>query len=336
MCNRRVRRRHIVPLVSGPAALLTLLLTSPSVAGTATAADALFEDARMDMERGAFSTACPKFKQSYEIDPGVGTLLNLAVCYESLGKLASAWSTYKAAAADARKSQQPDREELARKEVARLNPLLAKIRFLVSEEQRRIEGLRLTKDGEEIPEGVWDVPLPVDEGEFRLIASAPGYTSVELSVQAPGQGKILNFEVPLLKKEGAVDSSIAASPDSKDAGSGQGAGAGPWILSSVGLAVAATGGVFLGIGQATNSKALAICPNYPDEACSADEITDWQEYHRRAQSQHLVAYTAFGVGGAAVLGSIIWLVLASPKETGTQLAPWIAPEFVGLSVSDTF
>src|SRR3974390_1916574 len=45
-----------------------------------------------DMDAGDLVGACPKLLRSYRIDPGIGVLLRLALCYERAGKTASAWS----------------------------------------------------------------------------------------------------------------------------------------------------------------------------------------------------------------------------------------------------
>ena len=83
---------------------LSAVIFTPRVAaaqGDKATAEALFAEGRRLMSSGDYKTACPKFAASQKLDPGLGTSLNLADCYEKLGKTASAWAEFRDAAAAA-------------------------------------------------------------------------------------------------------------------------------------------------------------------------------------------------------------------------------------------
>ena len=56
--------------------------------------DTLFAEGRELLEKGKYPEAGAKLSRSEELAPAVGTLLNLAYCYEQLGKLRSAMEAY--------------------------------------------------------------------------------------------------------------------------------------------------------------------------------------------------------------------------------------------------
>src|SRR4029078_12457123 len=79
--------------------------------GDAAAAQALFDQARQLVSEVKCSEACPKFEESQRLDPGSGTLLNLADCYERQGKLATAWTKFLEAASAGETAGKTDREQ---------------------------------------------------------------------------------------------------------------------------------------------------------------------------------------------------------------------------------
>src|SRR4051794_36085324 len=92
-----------------------LAAASPARAQTATgAAAALFQEGRDLMDHNDPGQACPKFEASQRIEAKAGTLLNLAVCYQATGRVASAWVRFQSVADQFQKSGETARADFAR------------------------------------------------------------------------------------------------------------------------------------------------------------------------------------------------------------------------------
>src|SRR5690242_499417 len=72
-------------------------LADPSMADKALATR-LYDEAEKLMVSRSYAAACPKYAESQQRDPQLGTLLHLADCYEKSGKFTSAWVTFNEAA----------------------------------------------------------------------------------------------------------------------------------------------------------------------------------------------------------------------------------------------
>src|SRR3954470_7719713 len=96
-------------------------LAQPSPDARAAAA-ALFEDGRRLMGENKYAEACPKLEESQRVDPGMGTLYNLSVCFEAIGRTASAWVGFREVAQMASAAGQSDREKAARGKASALEP----------------------------------------------------------------------------------------------------------------------------------------------------------------------------------------------------------------------
>src|SRR3954462_4312170 len=85
------------------------------------AAEALFDEGRQLFAQGQIEQACRKFEQSQDVAPGVGILLYLGDCYERVGRLASAWATFRSAASKASASGQAERARVADEHARKLS-----------------------------------------------------------------------------------------------------------------------------------------------------------------------------------------------------------------------
>src|SRR5580765_1857550 len=101
---RAVRRELVFMLTfaSGVVSVSGLALAEPSDADRTLAA-ALFREGKALMDKGDFAPACAKLEESQRLDPGGGTILNLALCHEKEGRFARSWSEFTEAVTVARR-----------------------------------------------------------------------------------------------------------------------------------------------------------------------------------------------------------------------------------------
>lgn len=179
--------------------LLTLVIVSclsREVRADAAAAQALFDQGKKLMAEKKYAEACPKFEESQKLDPGLGTQTNLAICYESMGRTASAWSLYLDVASQAKATNQPDREKKARDAAKALEPKLSKLTIEVASPP---PGLEVKRNGQPVGQASWGTPLPVDPGEIQITAVAPAKKLWEttIKIEKPGETTV---KVPELEK----------------------------------------------------------------------------------------------------------------------------------------
>jgi hypothetical protein len=158
----------------------------------------LFKDARKLLEDGKIAEACRKFEESQRLDPGGGTLLNLAACHEREGKTASAWTEFSAALAQARKDGRADRAAVAEARVGVLEARLARVTIVVRSGAESAD-FAVRFDGVPVPRSAWGIAIPVDPGAHTAEAEAKGFLPWQGAVVVSGDGDAKTVEVPTLQ-----------------------------------------------------------------------------------------------------------------------------------------
>jgi hypothetical protein len=263
----------------------------------------LFSEGRRLMAAGKPGEACPKFLASYNLQHGVGSLLNLAECYEQNHQIASAWARFLEARTLATRSDQAERADYATKHAAMLEPRRSMLTIVVDPAP---PGLVIKRDGDLIDPAAYGVAVPVDGGTHTIEVTATGRTALSASVTVAPEADHLTYAVPQL-----VDGAAEVAPSRR--------------LSSTrgiaGLAVAGAGVVGLGVGTAFGAIALsqksAALDACPGTVCtSASGASKWST----ATSSATVSTIGLIAGGVLVAGgAVLWFTAPRPSGTGTQV-----------------
>jgi len=311
-------------------------LLFPRLARADAAAEALFEEGRKLSQAGRFAEACPKFEESFRLQPGMGTEFNLADCLEHIGKTASAqpgmgtefnladclehigktasaWGRYRSVAAAAKLAGQSAREKVAQERANRLEPNLCRLRIDVEKEN----GVVVERDGSPVGEGQWRTPVPIDPGEHTITANAPGKIPFNRAIAVSSCNAPIVVTIPTL----AVDPLPPASPST-------GAGEGPapaartttngtrTALIVTGLALTAVGvGITAGFGAASLSSKNEAAPH-----CKADGSCDGEGLALKADALRYGDMATVGLVTASVFAVATVVVVIAMPSTQTTTA----------------
>ncbi len=276
------------------------------------AAQTLFEEGRKLMEQKNYAAACPKLESSQRLDPGAGTLMNLAACYEKNGQTASAWVTY-TDAATASQERHPDWAKAARERVAALSPQLSHI---VIDVPNPPSGVEVTRDGKVLEAGSYGVSIPIDPGHHVIEATAPGHNPLHKEIDVAGNGAKASVTVTLTAQATAATTPTGPQrpEEAPDSGRGNGMRAAGLATAGVGVAGLVVGAIFGGLAMGKKSDALPNCTadlsrcNATGKAAIDDAFTF-----------ATVSTIAFIAGGALAAGGLI-LFFAAPKAHSKESA----------------
>ena len=178
-------------------ALPLLLVPRAAHATDAVAAQALFDEAKQLMADGRYTAACPKFAESQQADPGLGTQFHLADCWQHVGRVASAWALFREVESQARTRGETGRERVAHDRAAALEPFLPKL-VILPRQGDTAAGMTIRRDGVDVGREQWGVEVPVDPGAHDVAVYAPGKQPWGTGVEVPMEGKVVTVDVPPL------------------------------------------------------------------------------------------------------------------------------------------
>jgi len=155
---------------------------------------------------GKVAEACRELEESWRLNPLPGTLLNLAVCHEQQGRMASAVAEFRQARALAERDRRDDRLSLADQHVHPIKGKVSSLVILVGPDADRPD-LSISRDDTTVGRTVWGSRIPMDPGEHVVEASAPNKKSWKAVVKvAPGG------EVQTMTQKALEDAAPAPEP----------------------------------------------------------------------------------------------------------------------------
>lgn len=290
--------------------------------GDVAAAEALFDEGRRMSAAGRFAEACARFEASMAVLPRLGVQLNLADCYEHLGKTASAWVAFGEAAALARRIAD-NREAFARQRKAALVPRLCRVRISVADDP--VDGLVVMRDGVPVQASAFGADVPVDPGMHTVEATAPGRIPWSLRVAVPETQPVTLVSIPDLARDPAA---AAAAPETSGRRHPTPAA---WIALGAGAV-----GIAAGSGLALAARSLW---QEARPGCTSDQVCTDAAYAlvQRSRRDGDLATAAFAIGGAAlVAGVVLYLRAPHDRELRVRVVPALAPGASGVTITGAF
>lgn len=317
--------RSIARRFASGALLVAVLVGRSAVAQNETdpqRAERLFKEATALADQGDFVHACPKFEESMVIDPGLGTQFNLALCYEKVGQLASAWRNFREAERLAHASGRMGRAQASHDKVAEIG---ARVAHLVLRSPSQDVSIKV--DGDEVAVADWSF-YPVDPGEHRISvtgsARQPWQTRVTIAAADPSSpGPAIDVAIPVLAPAEIKTRIVTreVSNARKTAG---------FVIGGVGVASVVAAIVTGIIVLDQKSTAAADCT----PTCKTQEGRDAVALGNTLLPINAVAW-GVGIVGIAT-GSLLLLLKPKAAQSAVTVSPSIGRGQGGLAVGMSF
>jgi hypothetical protein len=345
------------------AAALALAASPHAFAQSASVqAQSLFDEGRALIKAGKVAEACTAFESSQKLDPAITTLLNLAECREQNRQLATAWGLFVDANRMARTSNNDKLARVASNHAKKLEPRLSKLTIAIPPD-RQVAGLEVLRDKELLNPASWNHALPIDGGTYTITARAPGRTPWTASRTIKVEGDAIVVDVPKLPEAAPVarpvpppvaiterpqeppivaqkapssaptpvaSTPVAPAPEPTEPSRGQRSLVLPLVVGGAAVAFG-VGGIVLELqGRNLYDQAKRIT----DPARQKER----DDKESSANGRHKLAQ-GFGVAALGCAGVAVYLLVRDRGEdraSATALAPMVAPQLAGLSLSGSW
>jgi tetratricopeptide (TPR) repeat protein len=266
------------------------------------AADVLFKEGKALMDEGRLEEACRVLAESHRLEPAGGTLLNLASCYERLGRYASAEQALDEAGRLADAAGRPDAREFVDQRLAAVRP---NVSVLTITTPRNVE-VTVEVDGSVVALEDHTATLRLDPGEHLVVADVIGAPLWRRTVNLEGAGSTFTVEVPAPRpapRPRVVHVPVPAPDQPVDP------------LLPIGIAGVVLGGGLLIGGGIAGGFALDAW-NDVKETCPESPCDDPEDVSRAGDAQTLgdLSTAFFVAGGVTAAAGIVLLVVDAVTE----------------------
>jgi serine/threonine-protein kinase len=302
-------------------------------------AEALFREGKQLIDAGKIVAACERFEASQRLDRALGTLLNLADCWQQAGRTASAHAAFLEAAEWAHKNGERKREGVARDRALDLAPSLARLTLAV---ENPAPGLAVRRNGTLIDAARFGQAVPIDPGSYTIEVAAPGHQAWKMRVQIPPKGAIV-VDIPDLLPLSSTTSALVTPPPAPPPQEppppeplpAEKPGIGPLAKGAIAAFVVAVVTIVVGsVAAAEASSTWSDVQNRcgPQLACDPTGVGWAGDAHTWAD----LSTATFVVAGAAAVTGIALLVASRRKSHEVTVAPAASAHGAGLSLSVGF
>jgi hypothetical protein len=284
-------------------------------------ADQLFEEGKAMLDQD-LAGACEKFEESLKFNSqAIGTLLNVALCDEKLGRYASAVAKFTEARDRAKEQGMNVHLEAAEEHIRALTGKVPHVTLTFSEPP--LPQTTIVIDEKLI---AFDsiANHPVDPGVHDVVVGAPGHLAFRAHFEVAA-GQAIDLAIPRLEKSVTVKVKSSRRTIGK-------------ITTATGIAALGTGIVLGVIAKRDFDEATRSCNRITvrDEEVWQCDSTGFAGT-RSALTLGTVGTVVGGIGLAAIgVGAVLWLRGPKDSEPRVSVVPHIGPEGAGIAAVGRF
>jgi len=317
-------------------ALLAAFLISAQTLGQAqseaTEAQNLMKKAQAARAAGDHATALLLASRAGEIRMTPAVRLFIAEEQAQVGDITGALSNAEACAHEAAESKLPDRINIVRScrgLLGRLQQFAA--RLVVTLPVPPPPQIEITVNGKVLPESLYGQPYFLEPGPVHVEAKAPGHHPFQADTAIP-LGEERTVAISLERDFGPEPPpTFAEKPTPKVVASQRSSSVGPYIVLGAGALSFGASALFLVLRNNSVSDLEKQCGGPNNTVCQ--DTPETRSLHSKISTYNTLTNVSLIVGGAAVLGGGLWLILDKTTSVGnTRAQLQIAPRSGGAEV----